>query len=210
MIFLKFIAHRGLRSDTIKENTIASFKNAINNPYTRGFEFDIRKTLDNKFVVNHNAFIKKDLIKHKTYNYLKKHYDLPLLSEVLELNTNKIMLVEIKDRHIPYAKLNKIFKEYSNKNIYVMSFHNKVIKKLKKRNCPAKLGILNYILNSEENYNLDFICLLNNLTTDNLINEYKKRNIEVFLYGVLNEENDLWYKDGTYIVDYIPNKKYIN
>lgn len=203
---MKLIAHRGLRSKTIKENTLEAFQNAINNPNIIGFEFDIRKTLDNQFVVNHNAFIKTDLIKRKTYKYLKKKYNLPLLSEVLDLDTNKIMLVEIKDSCIPYRKFMKILNEYRSKNIYVMSFHNKVIEKLKKKEANAKLGILNYILNSESDYNLDFICLLNNLTTPHLIKEYERRNVEVFLYGVLNEDNDLWYEKGTYIVDEVPKK----
>ena len=88
-----------------------------------------------------------------------------------------------------------------------MSFHNKVIEKLKKKNCTAKLGILNYILNSESDYDLDFICLLNNLTTSHLIKEYEKRNVEVFLYGVINEDNDLWYENGTYIVDEVTEKE---
>lgn len=206
MIFLKFIAHRGLRTDIYKENTMEAFCNAIKNSKVAGFEFDIRKTLDNKFVVNHNAFIKKDLIKLRTYNYLKKHYNIPLLTDVLDLNTNKIMLVEIKDKNISFNKLNKIFKMYQNKNIYVMSFHNKVMEKLKKKNVPVKLGILNYVLNSEADYDYDFICLLNNLTTKDLILEYEKRGIEVILYGVLNEEKDLWYKNGTYIVDSVPKK----
>lgn len=203
---MKLIAHRGLRTKTIKENTLASFQNAINNPRISGFEFDIRKTLDNQFVIHHNAFIKTDLIKNHTYKYLKKKYNLPLLSEVLDLNTHKIMLIEIKDSHFPYRKFMKILNEYQDKNIYVMSFHNKVIEKLKKKKANAKLGILNYILNSEADYQLDFICLLNNLTTPNLIKEYERRNVEVFLYGVLNEEQDLWYEKGTYIVDKVPKK----
>lgn len=206
MIFLKLIAHRGLRSKTIKENTMEAFKNAIQNDKINGFEFDIRCTLDNQFVINHNAFIKTKLIRLHTYKYLKKRYNLPLLQEVLDLDTDKIMLVEIKNRYLPYHKLLKIFKKYQNKNIYVMSFHNKVIEKLKKKNCTAKLGILNYILNSESDYDLDFICLLNNLTTPHLIKEYEKRNVEVFLYGILNEDNDLWYENGTYIVDEVTKK----
>lgn len=204
---MNFIAHRGLRTENIKENTLEAFKNAIINPKIVGFEFDIRRTLDNQFVVNHNAFIKGDLIKRKTYKYLKKKYNLPLLSEVLDLDTDKIMLVEIKDSRLPYRKLIKILTQYRNKNIYVMSFHNKVIEKLKKKGVYVKLGILNYILNSEADYNLNFICLLNNLTTPHLLKEYEKRKIEVFLYGVINEDNDLWYENGTYIVDEVPKEE---
>ena len=204
MIFLKLIAHRGLRTENIKENTIEAFQNAIQNKDIAGFEFDVRKTRDNYFVVNHNSFIKGDFIKRKTYKYLKKKYNLPLLDEVLALKTDKIMLVEIKDRQLCFRKLLKILREYQSKNVYVMSFHNRVIEKLQRKKATAKLGVLNYILNSEADYDLDFICLLNNLATPHLVEEYKKRNIEVFFYGVLNEEEDLLDEDGTYIVDYVP------
>jgi len=71
VIFLKLIAHRGLRTKEIKENTMEAFQNAINTKEIAGFEFDIRKTIDNAFVVNHNALIKGDFIKWKSLRYLK-------------------------------------------------------------------------------------------------------------------------------------------
>ncbi len=199
---MKFIAHRGLKNKTIKENTLEAFSNAIQNEHVDGFEFDVRVTKDNHFVVHHNAFIGADLIKSKNYKYLKNKYHLPLLNEVLSLPTNKIMLVEIKDSNLPYDALIKILNA-SKKNIYVMSFHNKVIENLKKKGLKKKLGILNYVLNSEEDYSYDFICLLNNLATESLVRKYQKRKIEVFLYGVINEEKDLKIDDVFYIVDEI-------
>lgn len=206
MIFLKFIAHRGLRTDKIKENTIAAFQNAINSVRMDGFEFDIRETKDKKFVVNHNAFIKHDLIKTKTAKELKRKYQLPLLEEVLKLQTDKIMLIEIKDAVISYKAFLKIVKRYKNKNVYIMSFHNKVIHKLKEYEVPAKIGVLNYVFNSEEDYSYDFIGLLSNLTTPKIKDYFKKKQIEIFVYGVLNEEKDLIYKDAYYIVNKEPIK----
>lgn len=203
MIFLKLIAHRGLRTSNIKENTIEAFQNAIQNEKVAGFEFDIRKTKDNHFVIHHNAFVESTLIYKENYKELKKNYSLPLLREALNLETDKLMLVEIKDTDISYEKLMKILNAFSTKNIYVMSFHNKVIAKLKELGCKQKLGILNYVLNSEENYPYDFICLLNNFATKNLVEEYQKRGIEVFLYGVLNEKKDLKIENAYYIVDRI-------
>ncbi len=204
---MKYIAHRGLRTKTIKENTLEAFQNAIDNKNIAGFEFDVRKTKDNYFVVHHNAFIKGDLIKNKSYKYLKKKYNLPTLNEVLKLETNKIMLVEIKDVNISYKKLIKILKRHSDKNIYVMSFHNWVINKLCEYKAPVKLGILNYVLNSEADYNLNFIGLLNNLASRDRIDAFKGRGIEVLLYGIINEEKDLIYEDVYYIVDEVPKNK---
>lgn len=207
---MKFIAHRGLRTCEIKENTIESFQNAINSPVMSGFELDVRQTKDKGFVINHNAFIKNDLIRRKRFRYLKRKYNLPSLNEVLKMDNDKIILVEIKDLSINYKKFVKLINHYQDKNIYIMSFHNKVIAKLKKYKLNAKLGILNYILNSEEDYDYDFICLLNNLTNDEIINCYQNKGIEVFIYGVINEETDLFYDNVYYIVDSEPKNSQIN
>lgn len=207
MIFLKFIAHRGLRNEAAKENSMEAFQNAIQSPVMSGFELDIRQTKDKQFIVNHNAFIKNDLIRSKRAKYLKYKYHLPLLKEVLALETDKIILVEIKDLSINYKKLVKLINQFENKNIYIMSFHNRVMNKLKKYPIKAKLGILNYILNSEEEYDFDFICLLNNLSTEEIIECYQEKNIEVFMYGVINEEKDLFYENTFYILDKEPTNR---
>lgn len=200
---MKLIAHRGLKTTKIKENTLASFLNAINDPNFSGFEFDIRETKNKKYIINHNANIKTDIISTKTLKELKQKYSLITLDTVLSLHTDKIFLIEIKDLTTNVLALHQILKKYSHQKLYVMSFHNSVIAELKKLNPSYKLGILNYLLNSEENYQYDFICLLNNLTTQNLINLYHKRNCEVFIYGLLNDSN-LKYQNVYYIVDKLP------
>ncbi len=206
MIFLKYIAHRGLRNAQFKENTLEAFINALKSRRMAGFEFDIRETKDHEFIVNHNAFIKDDLIKFKTLKELQQKHHILTLKEVLKLETNKIFLVEIKDSSIDYDKFIKIINKFKKQKIYIMSFHNKVIYKLKEYKVPAKLGILNYVLNSEEEYNYDFICLLNNLTTPKLIDYFNKKNIEIFMYGVINENKDLIFENTYYIVNQEPIK----
>ncbi len=204
---MKFIAHRGYRDKKLKENSIEAFKKAIDSDFFSGFEFDIRECSNHKFVINHNAFVKDDLIKFKNSKYLINKYNLPTLEEVLKLETDKIFLIEIKDSHIDYKRFIKIINKHQNKNIYIMSFHNKVIEALKKYKIKAKLGVLNYILNSESDYDYDFICLLNSLTTKDLIKCYKEKNIEVIMYGIIDPDHDLFFKDVYYILDYpIKNK----
>ncbi len=201
---MKLIAHRGLKTQKVKANTIPAFLNAIENSEIAGFEFDVRQTKDGIFIVNHNSFIKNDIIKYHTYKELRAKYNITTLKEVLKLKTNKILLIEIKDFNIDFERFIKILKNSKNQNIYLMSFHNKVIHTLKKFQSNFKLGILNYVLNTEENYPYDFICLLNNLVTKQIIQNYQKKNIEVFLYGVLNEDKDLIYSNSFYIVDRVP------
>ena len=77
-----------------------------------------------------------------------------------------------------------------------MSFNTKVIKDLKNMDNKYKYGVLNYILNSDADYNLDFICLLDGIATNNIINNFEKRGIEVIIYGTIKVN-----KNVKYIVD---------
>lgn len=198
---MNFIAHRGLRNNKIKENTIEAFLNAINSSFFAGFEFDIRETCDKKYIVNHNAFLKNNLIKTTKYKDLNA---LPLI-KVLKLKTNKIFLVEVKDFNIAYKKFVKIINKFSYQNIYIMSFHENIIKNLKKYHIKAKLGVLNYVLNSKSSYDYDFICLLDSFATKEIVSTYQRKNITVMIYGVINDEKRR-HKNVFYIIDKIPKK----
>ena len=77
-----------------------------------------------------------------------------------------------------------------------MSFNNNIIFELRKLNKEYKYGVLNYILNSKSDYDLDFICLLDKIANDYIINNFEKRGIEVIIYGTIKIK-----KDVKYIVD---------
>ncbi len=192
-----FIAHRGKVSVNSKENTIEAFKDAINDKKYQGFELDIRQSLDNKIVVVHDMFIGTNLINKTNYSDLKK-YAIPLLSDVLSLDTKKKILIEIKDFNMDLDNLINIINKYQEKNLYIMSFNNKVINELIKRKVNAKCGILHYIFNRELSYNeYDFICILNDFLTDNIIDYFQRRNIEVFSYGIrgnyIEQQDNVYY-----------------
>lgn len=197
---MKLIAHRGLYKIKKNQNTLESFFNAINNTCYIGFECDVRQTKDKKFIINHDAFYDDQIIRLTEFNKLKKQNVL-LLSNLLKINTNKIILLEIKDVDIDIKRFNKLLRKYKNKNIYVMSFHNRIINKLSKTEHSYKLGLLNYILNNQDDYNYDFIGLLNNIVTNNQINEYLNKNIEVFIYGLLKTKKLKYGEKCYYIVD---------
>ena len=118
------------------------------------------------------------------------------LEDLLRIKTNKILMIEIKDIGIDLNKLVKMLNK-SKRNIYVMSFNRNVINNLNKYTRNFKIGILNYILNSnKEVLNYDFVCLLNDIITDDLINYFSKNNLEVFIYGIykkINYQNNLMY-----------------
>ena len=208
---MNFIAHRGYKLNSL-ENSIKSFKNAINDDYFVGFELDLRVSKDNKFVVIHDFIIDRvtnssGLVKNKTAKELKK-LGIPRLEDVLKLKHNKIILIEIKDYSLDIAKFVKLLNKYRKRKIYVMSFSKKVIKKILPFKRNFKIGVLNAVINSEKNYHdYDFIGLYKNILTNNLIEYFLKQNIEIFVWGLMDNINlgrDIIFKDELYL---IVNKK---
>jgi len=200
VIFLWFIAHRGLVKNGIKENSIEAFKAAIDSNKYCGFELDVRVTKDKVYVIYHDMLFKGKLVNNVLYKEFKKEH-IPKLSDVLKLNTDKIIMIEIKDFNIDVIKLSKILNKFNNKNLYISSFNNKILLKLKPYLNNIKIGSLNYILNSLDNYSsYDFICIINYLITPKIIEYFKANNIELFSYGISNK-NNIKYKNIFYIID---------
>lgn len=191
-----FIAHRGKVTSNVNENTISAFQNAIYDNNYQGFELDIRTTKDKKLVVVHDFFSDGNLISKTNYQDLNK--DIPLLEDVLKLPTDKIILIEIKEKDIDIFKLNSLLEKFKIQNLYVMSFFSEPIKKLLELKPSYKCGILNYLFNSEISYQeYDFIVLLDSTLTLNLIDYFHNRKLEVFSYGIIKPDfpyaNDVFY-----------------
>jgi len=191
----KLISHRGLHNKNIIENSFLAISNALNNNNYVGVEFDVRCTLDNEFIVYHDAMYDGKLIKKIMYNELPKY--IPRLKDILNIGSNKMFLIEIKDINDNYSKLIKLLKKYQNKKIYIMSFSNNIVNKLNFKNKKYKLEILNFIYNINKNINnLDFVCILNSLLNKKIINTLHDK--EIFLYGLFSKKEFL---DVFYIVD---------
>ena len=189
---MNLIAHRGIWNKYIKDNSYEAIKNAIKSDKYIGVEFDVRTTKDKKIIIYHDALYNGTLVCKMFYKDMKDVY---LLTDILSIKTNKILLIEIKDRNIDKTKLLKILNRYK-RNYYIMSFNTKLIEELKVLNNKYKYGVLNYVLNSDSKYNLDFICLLDIVATDKIIKTLEKRGIEVIIYGTININ-----KSVKYIVD---------
>ena len=205
---MEYIAHRGVVKESIVENTKNAFLEAIINPNFIGFELDVRVSKDGVFVVYHDSLIDGKLIRSLTYQELK-YKGVMRLKDVLRLETDKLIIIEIKSFDMDLSKLNKMINK-SKRNIYVMSFSNKVVKLISGFKRNYKVGTLNYIINSEDDYSYnDFICLLYFSITDNIIKYFKEHNIEVLIYGV---SNNIIMKDYglKVIVDYDYVKKFKN
>ena len=188
----KYIAHRGIYNKNVSDNSYKALYDGLLSYKYIGIETDVRVTKDNVFILYHDVLYKGKLVKNVFY---KDMVNVSKLKDILKINTNKIILLEIKDFNIDVKKFIKLINKY-NKNIMIMSFDANVIKKIKKITNKYKLGVLNYVLNSDSDYNFDFICLLDIIATDYVIESFKKRNIDVLIYGVIDDNRNL-----TYIID---------
>ncbi|MEG1506699.1 MAG: glycerophosphodiester phosphodiesterase family protein [Bacilli bacterium] len=191
------IAHRGLVNNT-QDNSLESLTNGLKSDKYKGIETDVRETLDNEFILYHNPLFKGNLVKNISYKSFKKE-NIIKLSDLLKIKTNKILLLEIKDFNINIDNLLKELNKYK-RNIYLMSFNNNIIKNIRLKTNKYKVGILNYVLNTIPNYSYDFIVILNDILTNNIIKTYQENNIIVFSYGIRNIK-DITFKDIYYIVD---------
>lgn len=209
------IAHRGLTNNIIKENTLESFLNALRNDYD-GIELDIRHTKDNKIVVIHDALINRTsngsgFIKTKTYKELKKlnfgtkkyPAKIPLLKNVLENIKNSTIIIELKE-DFTKEELENTLKYNKNNNILICSFFKHHLELIKNLNYPK--GLINYLLNSNIDYNkYDFYLLYYKYYNKRFLEDLKKMNKKLFLYGIdnfNNIKNSKYYnKDLNYIVE---------
>ena len=130
---MKIIAHRG--NDGIhKENSLEAIINSLNNKYIDGVEIDVRLTKDNKLILNHDPFYNGYCISHTNSIKLQK-LGLNTLDEVLNnINSKKIIMIEVKldDKQIKKMTkiLNKTMSKY-NLNYYICSFNYKFLCNLK-------------------------------------------------------------------------------
>ena len=190
----KLIKHRGISNDTIKENTYDAIKMALDDKRYVGVEFDVRETRDGEFIIYHDPMYNGKLISEYLYNELPKF--MPKLKMILQIKSNKMFLVELKNiKHI--EKLITLLKKYNNKKIYVMSFSNSLIDKVNVSDRNYKIGVLNYVLNTnKDTKKLDFVCILNSLLNDDIIKILK--DLEIFSYGIFEK---MKYDNIYYITD---------
>ena len=120
-LFLKGICHRGLHTETITENSMSAFKNAMEN--NMALELDIHLTKDNELVVIHDSTLnrvtnKEGIVEDLTLSELKNNYRLlngetiPTLKEVMDLVNEKVpMVIELKVYNKNYKELSSRLKE---------------------------------------------------------------------------------------------------
>ena len=160
---MKNIIHRGITSKNIKENSYLAIKKAIKDKESIGVEFDIRLTKDKKIVLSHNSLINLNVIEETNYSELIKNNYLTTLDKILDIDTNKIFLIDIKT--------NNNYKVFGD---ILMNTINYIKSKYKK-------GIIT-LLYRRNNYN--FIITNYKLISNNKIKKIKDK--EIFLWTIHN------------------------
>ena len=199
----KIIAHRGIFNNKIKENTYLAIFNAFNNKNIHGVEFDIKFTKDNKIVVIHDKTINRTsngigIVENMTlkelqkYNFGSKNFyqTIPTLEKILEINTNKLFLIEIKvsNNNKLFSKiLLDILDKYKNKKIYLMSFNKKILNVIRRKNRNLNIGLI-YLTNNIKSYKYNFYVLHDKLINKDIINNLINRNKEIFIWTINNNK----------------------
>ena len=207
------IAHRGVYNNIdIPENTISSFRKAINNNYY--IELDIGMTKDNILIVYHDKNLNRMTninknVKNMNYNDIKNIYllntkeKIPTLEEVIKLNNNKVFLIiEIK-KDKRYKKivdnLMKLLNTYS-VTYLIQSFDIKTLYYINKHYSNTLKGILLSKKSRRKNCYLPLLSILK-ITNVNFISISK---------SLINDKNSKYInKYPTYIWT-IKSKKELN
>lgn len=170
----------------INENSYLSIKRALLNNNSLGVEFDIRLTKDNKIVLSHNSLININYIENMNYNDIIKKKYLFTLDKILSINTDKILLIDIKVNNNYKAFGDLLIRELNgiNRNIYLASFNRKIIKYLYKK-INYKIGIISFRYRKDK---YDFIVLNYKTISNKKIKTIKRK--EIFLWTI-HDNNDI-------------------
>lgn len=194
---MKYIIHRGIVSNEIDENTYGSIKRALRNYSSYGVELDVRLTKDRKIVLSHNSLIDFNTIENMNYLDIIKRKYLTTLDKILDISTDKVLLIDIKTNNNYKIFGDTLIKYLSNskRNIYLCSFDKKIINYLKNK-VPYKLGYISFIY---KKVNTDFIMVnYNGVSNKKLL---KALNKDVFLWTITNEKELVQIKEKFSNVD---------
>ncbi|MBO5879069.1 MAG: glycerophosphodiester phosphodiesterase [Clostridia bacterium] len=167
-------AHRGLHSDTVAENSLTAFKNAVEKGY--GIELDVRLTHDGELVVFHDETLDRvtvavGKVNEKDYAEicdlkLKNTEDtIPKLSDVLKLVDGKVpLLIELKEASGEYCVTESTLKAlegYEGKYM-IESFNPLALGHVKKHAPKVLRGVLSMNFLKEKKYRTTTYFVLQN------------------------------------------------
>ena len=194
------IAHRGLFDNVhIIENTLASFKNALDNKYA--IELDIVMSRDNEAMVFHDYNLKRlgnndskviDKTSQELRNtlLLRTNATIPTLDEVLyTINGNTPIMIEIKSGNHPFIeeRITEIIKSYTGP-ICVKSFDINTVKWFRLNAPYIKYGLigsnLELDINKLEELKIDFLSYDIEFIDDKIVSDAKDKEIPIITWTI--------------------------
>ena len=143
----KIVAHRGASYLAKRENTIESFRLAIDLNADM-VEFDVRCTSDRKLVVFHDSTFGDMPISYQTYEELNRSaaeegFRVPTFEEVVRLCAGRIFMdIEVKDGGYEKELVHILHKYCTNEQYSVKSFFDPIVYRVKKIDPQITTGLL--------------------------------------------------------------------
>ncbi len=213
------IAHRGLHSETVSENSMEAFRLAIERGYA--IEIDVHLTRDDDLAVVHDSFLsrvtgKSGVVERLSTEELKDYrlrdgQRIPMLTDVLRLVDGRVpLLIELKFRRSFNEKQADVLlaqlESYARKDMIAMqSFHPKAVKYLKEHSNEYSVGylssygliknhnFLNYMLKALKFFrymHADFVSYDINYLPNKYVNAKRKRGIQVLAWTINSKEKE--------------------
>lgn len=205
---MRYLYHRGKKSKEVKENTVRSLMDGLNDEGYAGVEFDVRMTKDEKIVIIHDKYINRtsngngkvcDMTYNELleYNFSSNKYPekICLLEDFFkQVKSNKILLLEIKeDKRVDELvfRLNEVIKKFLNINLYISSFDSKVLLKLKELNNSLKIGLILWFVKLDDKLKEYDFLELRQTNIDDVVNDFiTSNNQELIMWNVLNKNKN--------------------
>lgn len=214
---MKIIGHRGYSSKA-PENTMSSFKLALEASIVDMMECDVHMTLDDKLVVIHDYTIDRTsdgtgIVAEMSYeklmrydcgswfsgNYVNEKY--PLLQDVIALLDGvKPLVIELKREGRFYPEMARCVVETLStikhiESIYIKSFDHELIYEIGQLTKAFKLGLLFYsrpvmLLEQLAHCNCQFVSLYGGALSETIIKECEEASIEMMTWTI-DQSNDV-------------------
>jgi len=202
------ISHRGA-SEYEPENTMSSFKKAVELG-THMIEFDIRMSLDRELMVIHDKKVNrttngKGYVKDKTVEELKEldagnGERIPTAEEVLSQFANKTkFVIELKELNTEEKLLEIIHKFNLINDVYIVSFHKRILKKIKYMEPSLITGLIKFypsnIFKDCTYCNADVVAVFRSFINRKLVKKLEDKNLILFSWTVNKKDLGLKMKN---------------
>ncbi len=150
----KIIAHRGASGLVEYDNSLESFRKAIEIGVDM-IEFDVRRTKDGKLVAFHDSDIDGRKISSLTYSEIVKisesiGFKVPLVEDVIKLSKGKVGLdIELKEEGYEDILIKLVRGHLDHDEFVMKSFSDRAVKAIKRHDPKIRTGLLLGVENPE-------------------------------------------------------------